>query len=26
VFALRQPAGCELRELTVVPATEPSWP
>jgi NAD(P)-dependent dehydrogenase (short-subunit alcohol dehydrogenase family) len=25
-FALRQPAGCELRELVVVPATEPSWP
>ena len=26
VFALRQPAGCELRELLVAPATEPSWP
>jgi NADP-dependent 3-hydroxy acid dehydrogenase YdfG len=26
VFALRQPAGCELRELVVAPATEPSWP
>jgi len=26
VFALRQPAGSELRELVVVPATEPSWP
>jgi len=26
IFALRQPAGCELRELVVVPATEPSWP
>jgi NAD(P)-dependent dehydrogenase (short-subunit alcohol dehydrogenase family) len=26
VFALRQPPGCELRELLVVPATEPSWP
>jgi NAD(P)-dependent dehydrogenase (short-subunit alcohol dehydrogenase family) len=26
VFALRQPAGCELRELVVVPSTEPSWP
>jgi NAD(P)-dependent dehydrogenase (short-subunit alcohol dehydrogenase family) len=26
VFALRQPAGCELRELVVTPATEPSWP
>jgi NAD(P)-dependent dehydrogenase (short-subunit alcohol dehydrogenase family) len=26
VFALRQPAGCELREMVVVPATEPSWP
>jgi NAD(P)-dependent dehydrogenase (short-subunit alcohol dehydrogenase family) len=26
VFALRQPPGCELRELVVVPATEPSWP
>jgi NAD(P)-dependent dehydrogenase (short-subunit alcohol dehydrogenase family) len=26
VFALRQPPGCELRELVVVPASEPSWP
>jgi len=26
VFALRQPDGCELRELLVAPATEPSWP
>jgi NAD(P)-dependent dehydrogenase (short-subunit alcohol dehydrogenase family) len=26
VFALRQPAGCELRELLVAPASEPSWP
>ena len=26
LFALRQPPGCELRELVVVPATEPSWP
>jgi NAD(P)-dependent dehydrogenase (short-subunit alcohol dehydrogenase family) len=26
VFALRQPPGCELRELVMVPATEPSWP
>src|SRR4051794_22838818 len=26
LFALRQPAGVELRELVVVPATEPSWP
>jgi NAD(P)-dependent dehydrogenase (short-subunit alcohol dehydrogenase family) len=26
VFALRQPPGCELRELVVAPATEPSWP
>jgi NAD(P)-dependent dehydrogenase (short-subunit alcohol dehydrogenase family) len=26
VFALRQPVGCELRELLVAPATEPSWP
>jgi NAD(P)-dependent dehydrogenase (short-subunit alcohol dehydrogenase family) len=26
VFALRQPAGCELRELVVTPASEPSWP
>ena len=25
-FALRQPPGCELRELLVAPATEPSWP
>ena len=26
LFALRQPAGCELREVLVAPATEPSWP
>jgi len=26
VFALSQPAGCELRELVVAPASEPSWP
>jgi NAD(P)-dependent dehydrogenase (short-subunit alcohol dehydrogenase family) len=26
LFALRQPAGCELRELVVTPASEPSWP
>jgi NAD(P)-dependent dehydrogenase (short-subunit alcohol dehydrogenase family) len=26
VFALRQPPGCELREMLVAPATEPSWP
>ena len=26
LFALSQPAGCELRELVVCPSTEPSWP
>ncbi|HYX45074.1 MAG TPA: SDR family NAD(P)-dependent oxidoreductase, partial [Acidimicrobiales bacterium] len=26
VFALRQPPGCELREMVVCPAMEPSWP
>ncbi|MER6579622.1 SDR family oxidoreductase [Nonomuraea sp. NPDC001023] len=26
VFALRQPAGCEVRELVVCPSTETSWP
>lgn len=26
LFALRQPAGCEVRELLVAPAQEPSWP
>jgi NAD(P)-dependent dehydrogenase (short-subunit alcohol dehydrogenase family) len=26
VFALRQPPGCEVRELMVTPSTEPSWP
>jgi NAD(P)-dependent dehydrogenase (short-subunit alcohol dehydrogenase family) len=26
LFALRQPAGCEVRELLVAPAGEPSWP
>lgn len=26
VFALGQPPGCEMRELVITPATEPSWP
>jgi NAD(P)-dependent dehydrogenase (short-subunit alcohol dehydrogenase family) len=26
IFALRQPAGCEVRELVVTPAVEGSWP
>lgn len=26
LFALRQPRGCEVRELIVTPAEEPSWP
>ncbi|TDD13986.1 SDR family oxidoreductase [Nonomuraea diastatica] len=26
VFALRQPTGCEVRELVVCPSTETSWP
>jgi NAD(P)-dependent dehydrogenase (short-subunit alcohol dehydrogenase family) len=26
LFALRQPAGCEIRELLIAPANEPSWP
>ncbi|XVQ08365.1 SDR family oxidoreductase [Spirillospora sp. CA-255316] len=26
VYALSQPAGCELRELVVCPSREPSWP
>jgi NAD(P)-dependent dehydrogenase (short-subunit alcohol dehydrogenase family) len=26
LFALRQPPGCELRELVITPSTEPSWP
>ena len=26
VFALRQPPGCELRELIITPSQEPSWP
>jgi short-subunit dehydrogenase len=26
LFALRQPAGCEVRELVVAPAREPSYP
>lgn len=26
VFALRQPAGCEIRELVVTPSVEGSWP
>ncbi|TDD87710.1 SDR family oxidoreductase [Actinomadura rubrisoli] len=25
-FALSQPAGCEVREMVVCPAEEPSWP
>jgi hypothetical protein len=24
--ALRQPVGCEIRELVVASSTEPSWP
>lgn len=26
LFALRQPAGCEIRELVITPSVEPSWP
>lgn len=26
LFALRQPLGCEVRELLIAPSTEPSWP
>ena len=26
VFALQQPAGCEVRELVITPSVEPSWP
>jgi NAD(P)-dependent dehydrogenase (short-subunit alcohol dehydrogenase family) len=26
LFALSQPPGCELRELVITPAVEPSWP
>ncbi len=26
LYALRQPPGCEVRELVVTPAGEPSWP
>jgi NAD(P)-dependent dehydrogenase (short-subunit alcohol dehydrogenase family) len=26
LFALRQPAGCEVREMIVTPSVEPSWP
>lgn len=26
LFALRQPPGCEIRELVVCPSLEPSWP
>lgn len=26
MFALRQPPGCEVRELIVTPSVEPSWP
>jgi NAD(P)-dependent dehydrogenase (short-subunit alcohol dehydrogenase family) len=26
MFALRQPPGCEVRELLVCPSEEPSWP
>jgi NAD(P)-dependent dehydrogenase (short-subunit alcohol dehydrogenase family) len=26
VMALRQPLGCEVRELLVAPSTDPSWP
>lgn len=26
LFALAQPAGCEVRELLITPATETSWP
>jgi NAD(P)-dependent dehydrogenase (short-subunit alcohol dehydrogenase family) len=26
LFALRQPPGCEIRELVVAPSTDSSWP
>jgi NAD(P)-dependent dehydrogenase (short-subunit alcohol dehydrogenase family) len=26
LFALSQPRGCDVRELIITPATEPSWP
>ena len=26
LFALRQPPGCDVRELIITPSTEPSWP
>jgi NAD(P)-dependent dehydrogenase (short-subunit alcohol dehydrogenase family) len=26
LFALRQPFGCEVRELVITPSIEPSWP
>lgn len=26
IFALRQPAGCEVRELVITPSMESSWP
>jgi NAD(P)-dependent dehydrogenase (short-subunit alcohol dehydrogenase family) len=26
LFALRQPPGCEIRELLICPSEEPSWP
>jgi NAD(P)-dependent dehydrogenase (short-subunit alcohol dehydrogenase family) len=26
MVALRQPPGCEIRELVITPSTEPSWP
>lgn len=26
LFALRQPPGCEVRELLITPSVEPSWP
>lgn len=26
MFALRQPANCEVRELIITPSVEPSWP
>ena len=26
LFALRQPPGCEVRELIITPSEEPSWP
>lgn len=26
MFALEQPAGCEVREMVITPSVEPSWP